>query len=88
MPERKCFKLRTKQKMDTMDTLKNDLAILNSMTPDQQNKLLDLVLGFLSEPHHSDFQKGLSVFADSLQTNSTELKVVVRALIIFLQKGK
>ncbi len=49
------------------DQLTQDLVNVNSLSPDQLENLVDLVLVFLLNPAGSDFQEGLSNFAETFR---------------------
>jgi hypothetical protein len=47
------------------ERLAEDLSVLNNLTDEQTIELVDLVLSFLIDPVHSNFQSGLSSFVET-----------------------
>lgn len=47
------------------ERLSEDLSVLNNLTDEQTFELVELVLSFLIDPVHSNFQGGLSTFVET-----------------------
>jgi hypothetical protein len=69
------------------ERLSEDLAVLNNMTDEQTIEIVDLVLSFLIDPVHSNFQSGLSAFVETHQINAGQMRSCAQSLIIFLQEA-
>ena len=75
---------------ETVDeVLARDLRCLQSLSDEQLQALLQLVIGFLIDSKGSDFQDKLGVYAEThgQGLGGSVLKSMVRASLLFLQRG-
>jgi hypothetical protein len=73
---------------ETVDeVLARDLAALEELSTEQLEGLLRLVIGFLIDSRGSGFQEKLGVYSETHGMGGAALKSMVRASLLFLQRG-
>ena len=69
------------------EVLSRDLSNLQSLSPEQLEGLMELVISFLIDAKGSGFQEKLGVYAETHGMGGAALKTIVRASLLFLQRG-